>query len=978
MSLDIVIFKARKSNGAFTAIYDNTSASFQTRYCSAPHTEPWLSTKKNGSVCHVFTGTNVETPELPPAKEGSSRIILEHRHINSDGEDAFCFRAPRITHLEFSGVDISRISIKQRKRFKNNTIPIRVNEILEFFFDLGGDAANPHPEITPKIIGRIYGDAPLTLISDNKALRAAWKKACTGRNINIISFKDADSLTAGQEAAGEFVNNHPLIVDFTQETEENLSASSFVCWLEKQTRDFEGKSSFTSTKYYLTDGPQVGYFRTIQIDDSPIYLEQILRNLGWNKHDISSHAVTEGHKTKFGKTVLNLLFYIMGPCGLKIWHDWANLPDKSGTNVANWMEKELPGRLTKHKVSPSLESYILGQFYKIEALASSLIPQLTKRKDNTPGFTENSVDYTVYEQAFRFNREIDKQVLASVAKLPGKKKNKKLDNKLLAEALNALLEKKVLSDICDTDSLLLPEEYHDLINQHNRTTEETRAINKILIVASYDNKFKLPYRSIKLWCRIFNDEFDRFLNIHTPSFRSLPQKFPAEYHSSQARTEEGGKADYCFSNSPYGKFAFKAPEDLTKCIETGAYNAIAAAGSDLTKDYLEKAIERCWFISLEEWILNIKSSIGAGNLNEIVDAIHKRIHKRKTKEEIQKVITSGNISKRDVRSLTGFISEEDDNEDAAAQAERKPNPENDTLESEFVKKQEKDRLTAICGNDMLALADSENPRRKAARNMVAGVEGPEGTEVCLNDVSILIVEDHKAWSDPIKSTLEKAGAAVKTAEDYTSARDTILAADFDLVILDLNLPIGPNDKVCEKLYGEEPGVWLYKMLTTNQRPVLLLSSYIPGYGNTKRGDANYKDYPFAVSIISKSDVDAVPGRPKFIGDVILNKLKFFGFRRVAQETLKCGNITYRNGTFFVADSPIAVKTGELPALLKLLLENPGTSIDIRRHIKAGSRPAVIIGNIKRWLLQSNSTAGFEKKTGCRIKTERSVVTISAC
>ena len=53
---------------------------------------------------------------------------------------------------------------------------------------------------------------------------------------------------------------------------------------------------------------------------------------------------------------------------------------------------------------------------------------------------------------------------------------------------------------------------------------------------------------------------------------------------------------------------------------------------------------------------------------------------------------------------------------------------------------------------------------------------------------LLIVEDEKELCDTIAKTLYQAGYEVDTCYDGDAALDYILAEDYDLIVLDLNLP----------------------------------------------------------------------------------------------------------------------------------------------------------------------------------------------
>jgi DNA-binding response OmpR family regulator len=64
---------------------------------------------------------------------------------------------------------------------------------------------------------------------------------------------------------------------------------------------------------------------------------------------------------------------------------------------------------------------------------------------------------------------------------------------------------------------------------------------------------------------------------------------------------------------------------------------------------------------------------------------------------------------------------------------------------------------------------------------------------------ILVVEDHVRLADSVARVLRREGMAVDVAYDGTSALDRTVEVDYDVVVLDRDLPGVPGDEVCRRL-----------------------------------------------------------------------------------------------------------------------------------------------------------------------------------
>ena len=67
---------------------------------------------------------------------------------------------------------------------------------------------------------------------------------------------------------------------------------------------------------------------------------------------------------------------------------------------------------------------------------------------------------------------------------------------------------------------------------------------------------------------------------------------------------------------------------------------------------------------------------------------------------------------------------------------------------------------------------------------------------------VLVVEDHVRLADSVARVLRREGMAVDVAYDGTTALDLTVETDYDVVVLDRDLPGVPGDEVCRRLMQE--------------------------------------------------------------------------------------------------------------------------------------------------------------------------------
>ena len=68
---------------------------------------------------------------------------------------------------------------------------------------------------------------------------------------------------------------------------------------------------------------------------------------------------------------------------------------------------------------------------------------------------------------------------------------------------------------------------------------------------------------------------------------------------------------------------------------------------------------------------------------------------------------------------------------------------------------------------------------------------------------VLVVEDHIALAERIGEGLRDAGFAVDVAHDGAAALEAAAAAEYDVVVLDRDLPLVHGDRVCRELAGTQ-------------------------------------------------------------------------------------------------------------------------------------------------------------------------------
>lgn len=178
-------------------------------------------------------------------------------------------------------------------------------------------------------------------------------------------------------------------------------------------------------------------------------------------------------------------------------------------------------------------------------------------------------------------------------------------------------------------------------------------------------------------------------------------------------------------------------------------------------------------------------------------------------------------------------------------------------------------------------------------------------EIPKEDVQILIAEDEDATRQLLQFSLEREGYQVVTVRNGKEALQAFAANPFDMVILDINMPIIDGWTVCAELRKRTDVPIM--MLTANSRP----DDVVHGI---RLGADNYVTKPFTLKEL-RARVQAVLRRAMQRN------------QREAANVMRCGDITLNESTceVTVRGKKVDLTPNEY-RLLKYFLENPNTPI----------------------------------------------------
>ncbi len=174
---------------------------------------------------------------------------------------------------------------------------------------------------------------------------------------------------------------------------------------------------------------------------------------------------------------------------------------------------------------------------------------------------------------------------------------------------------------------------------------------------------------------------------------------------------------------------------------------------------------------------------------------------------------------------------------------------------------------------------------------------------------VLIVEDEQVLARAIAKGLRRRSFAVDAVYDGQSAIDAVQAADYDVVVLDRDLPKVHGDEVCRQIVEQHPQVRVLMLTASGE-----LASRVQGLG---LGADDYLIKPFAfaelvarVSALMRRSAPAVPPSLTY-ADLTLNQGRFQ---------------TYRAG------EPIALSKKEFAVLFELM-RDPETVVSTEQLLE---------------------------------------------
>lgn len=163
---------------------------------------------------------------------------------------------------------------------------------------------------------------------------------------------------------------------------------------------------------------------------------------------------------------------------------------------------------------------------------------------------------------------------------------------------------------------------------------------------------------------------------------------------------------------------------------------------------------------------------------------------------------------------------------------------------------------------------------------------------------ILVVEDDKDLQESLKELFVEAGYFVKTASDGVEALKQVNNNEFDLVVLDLGLPIMSGESVCLEIRKKFPEMRIIILTAKDTTPDII--------SGLNLGADDYITKPFVV-------------------DELLARVKArLRFRDGSDETLKVSDLELNGSTYEVKRGNKEIKlTPQEFKLLQCLMSNKG-------------------------------------------------------
>jgi two-component system response regulator TctD len=167
------------------------------------------------------------------------------------------------------------------------------------------------------------------------------------------------------------------------------------------------------------------------------------------------------------------------------------------------------------------------------------------------------------------------------------------------------------------------------------------------------------------------------------------------------------------------------------------------------------------------------------------------------------------------------------------------------------------------------------------------------------DMRLLLVEDTEDVADAVVSTFARAGHAVDHAPDCSRAEDALAVQEYDVVILDINLPDGSGIDLLREM-----------RIRGNAAPVLMLTARLDVDDRVEALDIGADDY-----LMKPFDLRELEARVRALA------------RRGTEErsgVIEYGGLTLdpAGRTAFLADLPIPLTRREF-SLLEIMMTNRG-------------------------------------------------------
>jgi two-component system, OmpR family, copper resistance phosphate regulon response regulator CusR len=134
------------------------------------------------------------------------------------------------------------------------------------------------------------------------------------------------------------------------------------------------------------------------------------------------------------------------------------------------------------------------------------------------------------------------------------------------------------------------------------------------------------------------------------------------------------------------------------------------------------------------------------------------------------------------------------------------------------------------------------------------------------DVKILIVEDEQRLADILKKQLEESGFIVKIAYDGYTGKEMIERDPYNLIILDINLPLLNGYDLCKEIRKTKSNIPII-MLTAFSTPDNKLSGFYAGADDYVVKPFDFRELLARVNVFIKRSSQNPPDEKLHVGDL---------------------------------------------------------------------------------------------------------------